>query len=98
MMSKNFVDGATRWSAFEREFYFFKEGSHAVAKYVNGFTLFTLFDHENIERAESVRESRRASKKLVSWIADIQHILARGVSGCGCARRGSRSQSLHSAQ
>ena len=34
-----------------------------------------FFDHKNIERAESVLASRRASKKLVNWIADTQHIL-----------------------
>ena len=62
MISKSFVDEATRWSAFEREFYCFKEGYHAIAKYVTGFTLFVYFDHKNIEHAESVLESRRASK------------------------------------
>ena len=34
-----------------------------------------VFDHKNIERAESVLSSRSASKKLVNWIADTQHIL-----------------------
>ena len=73
---KSFTDEATRWSAFEREYYCFKEGYAAISKYVTGFTLFMYFDHKNIERAESVLTSRRASKKLVNWIADTQHILA----------------------
>ena len=38
--------------------------------------MFMFFDHKNIERAESVLESRRASKKLVNWIADTQDIMA----------------------
>ena len=37
---KSFTDEATRWSAFEREYFCFKEGYNAVAKYVTGFTLF----------------------------------------------------------
>ena len=37
--------------------------------------MFMFFDHKNIERAESVLASRRASKKLVKSIADTQHIL-----------------------
>ena len=35
-----------------------------------------FFDHKNIERAESVLASRRASKKLVNWIANAQDLLA----------------------
>ena len=72
---KTFSDEATRWSAFEREFYCFKEGYAAIAKYVEGFPLFMYFDHKNVERAEAVLKSRRASKKLVNWVADCQHIL-----------------------
>ena len=34
------------------------------------------FDHKNIERAESVLASRRASENMVNWIADTQHLLA----------------------
>ena len=58
-----FSDEATRWSAFEREFYCFKEGYAAIAKYFIGFKLFMFFDHKNIERAEIVMKHRRASKK-----------------------------------
>ena len=75
VVSRGFSDEATRWSAFEREYYAFKEGYEAIRKWVEGFTLFMFFDHKNIERAESVLTSRRASKKLVNWIADTQHIL-----------------------
>ena len=49
---KSFTDEATRWSAFEREFFCFKEGYAAVAKWVTGFKLFMYFDHKNIEKAE----------------------------------------------
>ena len=73
---KTFSDEATRWSAFEREFYCFKEGHNLIAKYVTGFPLFIYFDHKNIERAEIVLKSRRASKKLMSWVADSQELLA----------------------
>ena len=41
-----------------------------------GFTLFMCVDHKNIERAESVLASRRASKKMVNWIADTHHLRA----------------------
>ena len=75
IVSKGFTDEATRWSAFEREFFAFKEGYDAIRKWVEGFQLFMFFDHKNIERAESVLESRRVSKKLVNWIADTQEIL-----------------------
>ena len=75
-VAKSFSDEATRWSAFEREYCAFKEGYAAVNKWVQGFVLFMFFDHKNIEKAESVIASRRASKKLVNWIADTQHILA----------------------
>ena len=74
--SHSFSDEATRWSAFEREYFCFKEGYEAVQKWIAGFTVFMFFDHKNIEHAESVLESRRASKKWVNWIADTQHILA----------------------
>ena len=37
---KGFVEEATRWSAFEREYYCFKEGYAAIAKWVIGFRLF----------------------------------------------------------
>ena len=43
---KTFTDEATRWSAFEREFYCFKEGYNAIAKIVTGFKLFMYFDHK----------------------------------------------------
>ena len=35
-----------------------------------------FFDHKNIDYAERVLAIRRASKKLINWIADTQHILA----------------------
>ena len=54
LIARTFDDVATRWSAFEREFYGVKEGTHAIAKWVAGFRLFAHFDHKNIERAESV--------------------------------------------
>ena len=73
--TKSFSDEATRWSAFEREYFAFKEGYDNVRKWIEGFPVFMFFDHKNIERAESVLASRRASKKLVNWIADTQHIL-----------------------
>ena len=73
---KTFSDEATRWSAFEREFYCFKEGHAAIERYVAGFKVFMYFDHKNIERAEVVLKSRRASKKLINWVADSQHLLA----------------------
>jgi len=71
-----FSDEATRWSAFEREFAALREGYNSIAKWVTGFVQFAYFDHKNIERAESVLKSRRASKKLVAWIADCQEMLA----------------------
>ncbi len=73
---KRFSDEATRWSAFEREFYCVKEGDAAIAKYATGCKLFMHFDSKNIERAEAVLQSRRTSNKLVSWVADTQHIVA----------------------
>ena len=76
IVSRSFSDEATRWSAFEREYFAFKEGYEAIRKWVEGFTVFMFFDHKNIERAESVLTSRRASKKLVNWIADTQHVLS----------------------
>ena len=39
MVCKSFTDEATRWSAFEREYYAFKEGFNAISKWVEGFTL-----------------------------------------------------------
>ena len=39
---KTFSDEATRWSAFEREFYCFKEGYAAIAEYATDFKLFML--------------------------------------------------------
>ena len=47
-----------------------------IAKYVSGFKLFMYFDHKNIERAEIVLRTRRASKKLLNWVADSQELLA----------------------
>ena len=79
MVAKGFEDAATRWSAFEREYFAFKEGYDAIAKWVSGFTVFMFFDHKNIENAESVLASRRASKKLINWIANTQHLLANTV-------------------
>ena len=35
-----------------------------------------FLDHKNIERAEAVLKSRRASKKLTNWVADTQDILS----------------------
>ena len=43
MVSKSFVDEATRWSAFEREYFAFKEGYAQINKYVHGFKLFMYF-------------------------------------------------------
>ena len=74
--AKSFDEVATRWSAFEREFFAFREGMHALHKYVDGFPVYAFFDHHNVERAEAVLKSRRASKKLVAWIADAQPLLA----------------------
>ena len=59
---KSFSDEATRWSAFEREYFCYREGYAAVEKWVMGFTVFCYFDHKNIARAESVLASRRAAK------------------------------------
>ena len=73
---KSFVDEATRWSAFERELYGFKEGYVAIVKWVQGFKLFAYIGHRNIDRAESVLASLRASKKLVHWIVDTQELIA----------------------
>ena len=64
--AKSFHEAATRWSDFEREFYGVKEGYKAVEKWVAGFTVFARFHDKNIERAESVLDSRRASKKLMN--------------------------------
>ena len=72
MKARTFEEAATRWCAFEREFYGLKEGYKEIEKWVQGFLLFARFDHKNIERAESVFKSRRASKKLINWIADSQ--------------------------
>ena len=74
--AKSFDEVATRWSAFEREFFAFREGMHALHKYVDGFPVYAFFDHHNVERAEAVLKSRRASKKLVAWIADAQPLLS----------------------
>ena len=41
MVAKSFSDEAARWSAFEREYYAFKEGFAAIAKWVHGFTVST---------------------------------------------------------
>ena len=79
---KSFSDEATRWSAFEREFFCFKEGYAAIAKYVTGFKIFMYFDNKNIERAEVCLKSRRASKKLLNWVADSQEFLANVVRVC----------------
>ena len=73
---KAFSDETTRWSVFEREFLCFKEGYAAIAKHVIGFKLFMFFDHKHIERAEIVVKHRRASKKLLNWVADSQELLA----------------------
>ena len=54
VVSRSFTDEATRWSAFEREYFAFKEGYDVIRKWVEGFTVFMFFDHKNIERAESV--------------------------------------------
>ena len=76
LVNKSFSDEATRWTTFEREFYAWREGYESVRKWIDGFRVFTYFDHRNIERAESVLKIRRASKKLINWIADSQHLLA----------------------
>ena len=34
-----------------------------------------FYDHKNIDNAQSVLASRRASKKLINWIANTQHLL-----------------------
>ena len=73
---KSFSDEATRWSAFEREFFCFKEGYAAIAKYDTGFQLFMYFEYNNMERAEVCLKSRRASNKLLNWEADSQELLA----------------------
>ena len=39
MVAKGFHDEATRWSAFEREYFCFKEGYEAIHKWVAGFPL-----------------------------------------------------------
>ena len=49
---------------------------YALHKYIDGFPVYAFFDHHNVERAEAVLKSRRASKKLVAWIADAQPLLA----------------------
>lgn len=72
-----FADVARRWSAFERELFGFRGGYLAVARWVEGFPLFFMFDHKNVERAESVFKSRRAAKKLLAWVADSQVMLQR---------------------
>lgn len=71
-----FSDEATRWSAFKREYFCLKDGHDAVKTWIAGFMVFMLFDHKKIEPAESVLESRRASEKLVNWVAYTQHVLA----------------------
>ena len=76
LVARTFDDFATRWSAFEREFYGVKEGTHAISKWVSGLQLFAHFDHTHIERAESGLKHFRAAKKLVAWIADFQVQLA----------------------
>ena len=43
------------------------------------FKVLASFDHRNIERSESVLKSRRASKKLINWIADTQELQANTV-------------------
>ena len=43
MISKSFIEEAIRWSACEREFYAFKKGYYAIAKYDTGFILFMYF-------------------------------------------------------
>ena len=76
MVARSFEDVATRWSAFEREFFTWKEGVAATSKWTEGLVVFTFFDHENIERAESVLKNRRATKKLMAWVAETQDTLA----------------------
>ena len=70
LVAKGFEEVATRWSTSEPEYYAFKEGYEAIAKWVSDFTVFMFFDHKNIEKAHSVFSSRRASKKLINWIAN----------------------------
>ena len=74
-VSRGFDKLAQNWSAFEREFAAFRDGYEAMHKYVTGFPVFVLFDHKNIERAEVVLTNRRASKKLINWVADCQPML-----------------------
>ncbi|CAK0890458.1 unnamed protein product, partial [Prorocentrum cordatum] len=75
-VARSFEDVATRWSAFEREFFAWKEGVAAASKWTEGSVVFTFFDHENIERAESVLRNRRATKQLMAWVAETQDTLA----------------------
>ena len=56
---KSFEEAATRWSAFENEFYKVKEGYKAV-EWVAGFTVFARFDHKNIERRDNILANERS--------------------------------------
>lgn len=71
MISKSFVDEATRWSAFEREFYCFKEGYHAIAEHVAGFTLFVYFDH-TIRTSSTQRASLNLEERVKSSLIGLQ--------------------------
>ena len=73
--SRGFDKLAQNWNAFEREFAAFRDGYDTVYRYVTGFPLFVLFDHKNIERADVVLTNRKASKKLINWVADCQPML-----------------------
>ena len=75
-ISRGFDKVAQNWSAFEREFAGLRDGYDAVKNYVEGFEVFVLFDHKNLERAEVVIHNRRASKKLINWVADCILMLA----------------------
>ena len=45
LIARTFDDVATRWSAFEREFFALREGTNAIRKWTQGFRLFARFDH-----------------------------------------------------
>ena len=40
IVTKSFSDEATRWNAFEREYFAFKEGYDVIRKWVEGFKVF----------------------------------------------------------
>ena len=64
---------AKNWSAFEREFAGLRDGYEAVKSYVDSFEVFVNFHKKNLERAEVVVHNRRASKKLINWVADYSN-------------------------